>query len=257
MTKQAITFCVANHKGGVGKTTTSVTLATGFAALGYPTILLDCDGQGNVAQFLALEERPALYELIIQEKSPTAILQRIEGYPLLGIITGNQDTLEIENALNAGRRYNPATAIRQALTPFLKCNGKSTIIILDTAPSLSALQVSALNASDWLIIPASPEYASETGIAALVQAVADIQAVGSRLELLGILPTMVNSRSKEHKQTILDLRSAFPGFILPPVRRLMAIAEAPRTGKAIWDYDAHAAEDYGAVLASIVKRIGG
>lgn len=256
MNKTALTICVANHKGGVGKTTTSITLATGFAALGHPTILLDCDGQGNVAQFLALEERPALYELVIQEKPPASILQRIEGYPLLGVITGNQDTLEIENALNAGRRFNPTSAMRQALAPFLKCNGKSTIIILDTAPSLSALQVSALNASNWLIIPASPEYASETGVAALVQAVADLQGVGSHLELLGILPTLVNSRSNEHRQTIIEMRQAFPGLILPPVRRLIAIAEAPRTGKPIWDYDPHAAEDYGLVLANVIKRMG-
>lgn len=254
--KKAITICIANHKGGVGKTTTAINLATGFADLGHPTILLDCDGQGNVAQFLALEPRPALYELVIQEKPPASVLQRLDDYPLLGIITGNQDTLEIENALNSGRRFSPGSAIRNALTPFLKCNGKSTIIILDTAPSLSAIQVSALNAADWLIIPASPEYASETGIAALVQAVADLQEVGSQLELLGILPTMVDSRSNEHKQTILELRQAFPSLILHPVRRLIAIAEAPRAGQAIWNYDPRAAEDYGAVLAGVIKRIG-
>lgn len=255
--KKPIVICIANHKGGVGKTTTAVNLSTGLAGLGFPTVLLDCDSQGNVAQFLNLEQWPALYELVIQEKPPAAVTQRLDAYPLLRVVTGNQDTLEIENALNAGRRYVPATAMKSALAPFLKNgNGKPTIVVLDTAPSLSALQVSALNASDWLIIPASPEYASETGIVALVKAVAELQAVGSHLNLLGILPTMVDSRSKEHKQTILDLHQNFPDSVLRPIRRRIALAEAPRSGQPIWSYDGEAAEDYGAVLASVIKKIG-
>ena len=255
--KKPITLCIANHKGGVGKTTTAVNLATGLADLGHPTVLVDCDGQGNVAQFLALEQRPALYELVIQEKAPAAVIQRVEGYSLLGVVTGNQDTLEIENALNTGRRYQPATALRQALRPFLKNgNGKATVIIIDTAPSLSSIQISALNAADWLIIPASPEYASETGIAALVQAVADLQQAGSGLNLLGILPTLVDSRSNEHRQTIADLHAAFPDLVLPAVRRRIAIAEAPRSGRPIWSYDPEAAEDYGQVLAAVMQRAG-
>src|SRR5512147_2376556 len=144
MKKSAVTICIANHKGGVGKTTTAISLATGLADLNYPTVLIDCDGQGNIAQFLNLEQRPALYELVIQEKPAASVLQRIEGYPLLGVVTGNQDTLEIENALNSGRRLRPATALRQALQPFthpMRGNGKPTIIIIDTAPSLSAIQV--------------------------------------------------------------------------------------------------------------------
>lgn len=254
--KRSITITIANHKGGVAKTTTAITLATGLAGLGYPAVLIDCDGQGNVAQFLNLEQRPSLYELVIQEKPVASVLQRIEGYPLLGVVTGNQDTLEIENALNSGRRLRPATALRQALQPFMKSNGKPTIIIIDTAPSLSAIQISALNAANWLVIPASPEYASETGITALAQAVADLQQAGSGLNLLGILPTLVDVRSNEHRQTILDLREAFAGLVLPPVRRRIALAEAPRAGRPIWDYDAAAAEDYGVVLNAVMKRMG-
>lgn len=257
MKKRAITLCIANHKGGVGKTTTAVNLATGLADLGYPTVLVDCDGQGNVAQFLALEQRPALYELVIQGQPPAGVLQRVADYPLLGVVTGNQDTLEIEDALVRGRRFHTPTALRNALQPFLKAgNGKPTTIIIDTAPSLSSLQLSALNASDWLVIPASPEYASETGIAALVQAVADLQSAGSGLDLLGILPTLVDSRSNEHRQTIADLQAAFPDLVLPAVRRRIAIAEAPRAGKPIWSYDSEAAEDYGLVLAAVMKRVG-
>lgn len=252
-----ITLCIANHKGGVGKTTTAVTLAAGLAGLGHPTVLVDCDAQGNVAPFLDLEPWPALYELVIQEKPAAEVLQQVAGYPCLGVITGNQDTLEIEDALNRGRRFHPAAAMRDALRHFIKSNiSHSTVIILDTAPSLSSLQVSALNAADWLIVPASPEYASETGVAALIQAVAELQAAGSGLDLLGILPTLVDFRSNEHRQTIEELRQAYPGFVLPIVRRLIAIAEAPRQGRPIWDHNPRAAEDYALVLKAVMKGTG-
>lgn len=249
------TICIANHKGGVGKTTTAVTLATGLADLGQYVVLVDCDSQGNVAQFLDLESRPALYELVIQEKPPRTLIQEPAGYPLLSVVTGNQDTLEIEDALNRGRRLTPAAALREALRPFREASWPP-VIILDTAPSLSALQVSALSGADWLIVPAAPEFASETGVSALVQAVADLQQAGSKLDLLGILPTMVDRRSNEHKQGLADLEAAYPDFVLPAVRRLIAIAEAPREGKPIWAYNGQAAEDYGLVLAEVKRRVG-
>lgn len=254
---KATVITIANHKGGVGKTTTAVTLATGLAGLGHPTVLIDCDGQGSVAHFLALEARPALYELIVQERPATAIVQPVKGYPLLRVVTGNQDTFEVEDALNRGRRLSPATAFQVALQPF-HTNGKAkpTVIVLDTAPSLSSIQTSALNASDWLLIPASPEFASEMGVAALVRAVAELQELGSGLNLLGILPTMVDLRSKEHRQTINDLEAAFPGMVLHRVRRLIALAEAPRKGRAIWNYDLPGGEDYGVVLNQVIERAG-
>ncbi len=250
-----ITIVIANHKGGVGKTTTAITLATGLASFGYPTVLVDCDSQGSIAQFLNLEPRGALYELVVMQRPPKEVVQPLDGYPTLGVVTGNADTLEIEDALTRGRRLKTATAMQEALLPF-RTAARPTCIVIDTAPSLSNIQVSALNAADWLIIPASPEYAAEAGIAALVEAVAGLREAGSRLNLLGVLPTLVDSRSREHRDTIADLRQAFPNLVLPPVRRLIALAEAPRQGVPIWDYAPNAAEDYAAVLASVMKRLG-
>lgn len=249
------TICISNHKGGVGKTTTAVNLASGLAALEYPTILVDCDPQGNLASFLGLEPGPGFYDLLVTRAKPGEVVQRV-GSSKLGLVAGDSSTVDVETLLRTSSRFKPATALQEALRPFGGGGSKPTMIILDTAPSLSSVQVTALAAADWLIIPASPEYASETGITALVQAVAQLQEAGSALNLLGILPTMVDARSNEHKQTILDLGQAFPGLVLPPVRRLIAIAEAPRQGKSIWDYAPNAAEDYALVLSAVLKRIG-
>jgi chromosome partitioning protein len=248
---------IANQKGGVGKTTTAVVLATGFADLGYPTVLIDADSQGNVADFLNLEKRPALYELIIMQRRPKEIVQQVDGYPRLGVITGNEHTRQVENSLNAGIVHNPVTTFRDALTIFRSDNGaRHTLIVIDTAPSLSAIQVSALNAADWLLIPATPEFASETGINALVQAVADLKDAGSNLQLLGILPTMVQKNTTEHRETVKDLHNAFPGLVLPSVHRRIALGEMTRHGTPIWKYDPDAAIDYGLVLDDVQRRIG-
>jgi chromosome partitioning protein len=213
---------IANQKGGVGKTTTAVTMATGMASMGYATVLVDADSQGNAAQFLGLEPRPDLYRLMIQERPPAEVIQRVEAYPLLGVVAGNADTIEIEDALSRGRRLQTASALRLALSRF----GSKTAIIVDTAPSLSNIQVSALNAADWLIIPAIPEYAAETGVAALAQTVAALQEAGGKINLLGVLPTMVDSRSREHAETIARWAVRFPGLVLPMVRRLIAFGKA-------------------------------
>ena len=253
---------VANQKGGVGKTTTAVTLATGLSELGYPTILIDCDPQGNVASFLGLRPSSGLYQLVVEQRRPTDVIVHLteQGYPRLGLVAGDSATVDLETLLRTSTRLKPATAFCEALRPFraTKQAGKATVIILDTAPSLSSVQISALSVADWLLIPTSPEYASETGIGALVEAVAELKAGGANLNLLGILPTMVDARSREHRQTILELRQVFPNLVLPPVRRLIALAEAPRAGKPIWNYapKTEAALDYAAVLKEVIKRAG-
>lgn len=248
--------CISNHKGGVGKTTTAVNLASGLAAVGHPTLLIDCDPQGNAASFLGLEPEPGFYDLLVTRAKPGDVIRRV-GSSKLGLISGDVSTVDVETLLRTSARFDPATILREALEPFQNLAGRrSTIVILDTAPSLSSVQVAALAASDWLIIPASPEYAGETGILAVMQAAADLQAAGGGLNLMGVLPTMVDSRSNEHKQTIAHLKRSFPGLVLPPVRRLIALAEAPRHGLSIWDYAPNAAEDYAAVLGDVMKRIG-
>lgn len=253
MTKK-ITICIANHKGGVGKTTTAVTLGAGLAALGYPTVIIDCDPQGNVASFLGQSPAPGLFDLLVHRTKATDLVQRV-GESKLFLIPGDASTVDVETLLRTSTRYNPRTALKDALSSFVS-NGKPTVIIIDTAPSLSSVQIAALCAADWLLIPASPEFASETGIGALANAIGELQRGGCGVQLLGVLPTMVDLRSTEHRQTIGDLESAFPGLVLPPIRRRIAIAEAPREGKTIWEYDERAAVDYAAALVEVKRRVG-
>lgn len=258
MKKSVVTICIANHKGGVGKTTTAVSLATGLAGLNYPTVLIDCDPQGDAASFLNLAAGPGLYDLVVRRARPAEVVQRY-GETRLGIISNEpESTTDLETLLRTSPRIKPDTALRQDLAQFNSTNGKPTLIIIDTAPSLSAIQVMALYATDWLLIPASPEFASENGIAALTQTVTDLQSGGANLQLLGILPTMFDGRYKDHNQTVPQWEATFPGLILPVIRKLSAIAQAPRAGVSIWEYapKSEAAADYMAVLEEVKKRVG-
>jgi len=245
---------IANHKGGVGKTTTAVTLATGFADLGYPTLLVDTDPQGHVTEFLGMEPYSGLYQLIVADAKLSDVIRLPTGNKC-GVIGSDQRTVDVETMLRTSNFLDPTIILGEVLYPFTK-NNPNGIIIIDTAPTLSSLQLAALCAADWLLIPASPEYASEAGISGLTSTLDQLQKEGYNLKLLGILPTLIDSRSKEHAQTIQDLTSIFRNFILPPIRRLIAIAEAPRSGKPIWSYAPQATDDYTLVLAAVLKRIG-
>jgi chromosome partitioning protein len=264
--KKNITLVIANHKGGVGKTTTAVTLAAGLAALGYPALLVDCDPQGNVASFLGMDPGPGLYDLLISRMKPGELVRRGGAGGQAGgasasklyVIPGDSSTVDVETLLRTSTnpRNNPRTVLKDALSPYVSNNGRPTVIILDTAPSLSSVQIAALSAADWLLIPASPEFASETGIGALAQAVTELQRDGCGVKLLGILPTLVDGRSKEHKRTIAELEVAFPGLVFPPIHRRIALAEAPREGRTIWEYNEAAAVDYAAALVEVRRRVG-
>lgn len=248
---------VANQKGGTGKTTTAITLATGFTSLGKRVLLIDCDPQGNAAYFLGMRPAGALYDLVVKELPISKVAHPVPDFPALSIIRGNQDTEYIETLMKqGGGRVNRDDALYK---PLHSRNGREyDLAILDTAPSLSEVQRSAIRAADWLIIPAIPEYASEAGISQLAQTVKDLRRDGSQIQLLGILPMMVDSRSKEHAETIQDLKQVFPDLVLPQVRRLIALGEAPREGKPIWRYapNSEAAKDFAKVLVEVRDRVG-
>lgn len=249
--KKPIIITIANHKGGVGKTTTAVTLAAGLAGLGLHTVIIDCDVQGHVAPFLGMERRRSLYEFIIQEKAPD--LQVIGN---LSVLAGNEWTAELGRALDQSTLLDKNTALRDALK---RLPAETQIILIDTAPSVAAVQLSAINAADWLLIPAIPEFASEAGIMALSKMVAKMREKKiSTIDLLGVLPTMVQTRRTEHQQTIEAWKEKLAGLMLPEVRNLTELSEAPGRGQPIWTYAprSQGARDYARVLLSIRERLG-
>jgi chromosome partitioning protein len=251
------TIAIANQKGGVGKTTTAISLGSGLAALGHRVLLVDCDPQGSVAKFLGLDTAEDLFDWAVAHASISRVAVNVPDYESLFVIRGDQSTADVNTLLVSGsRRLNVATAIAGPLA--LAARAGFDLAILDTSPSLSEIQRSVLLAADWLIVPAIPEYASEAGVASLSRTVSELRNGGGRVHLLGILPTMVDSRSREHARTLADLDKVFPGLVLPRVRKLIPLGEAPRAGVPIWTYAprSEAALDYALVLKEVVNRVG-
>jgi len=176
----------------------------------HKTLLIDLDGQpGNATVFLGLDRGPGLSNLMIAKLPLQECLTLVPGYPHLRIIVSDETTLNVNVALSNPYQTIPAKdALRLALKP-LEGNG-SLHVILDTAPSLSHLQVAALGAADYLLVPTTPEYAAEAGVRQIAKLAKELQKQGSSLKLLGILPVMIDRRTIEHKLAMEEMEQAEP-----------------------------------------------
>lgn len=272
---KTITIAIANRKGGVGKTTTAVNLATGLdlmqkkvTELKSNIVLIDCDSQGHIAGFLNLRAKPCLHDFLIGQKSYHQVTQPVDGYPNLRVITGNEKTVDLEGVLlrellKLDHRDLLGTTVvsivRDAIERITEDPERKTIVIIDTAPGAALLQTAAVYAADWLLIPAVPEYASWDGLLRLTRRLPQMTEAGSRVNLLGILPVMFSSRRSEHNSIMEEWQKRFDAtperlkqmgqviigedgepkglpMVMLPIRSLVEIAEAPGRRKSIWRY---------------------
>jgi chromosome partitioning protein len=249
---------IANAKGGVAKTTTAISLATGLAALGHNTLLIDLDSQpGNATVFLGIARGPGLFNLIVAKRPPRECITPIPTYSKLGLIASDNTTLTVNTVLSSPALETPLKdALRARLEP-LSGNG-ALHVILDTAPSLSHLQVAALGAADYLLVPTTPEYAAEAGVNQIAHVTSELQAQGSKLRLLGVIPSMIDRRTTEHKNAVAEMKAAFGDLLYPEIGRTLKLGEAPRQGKPIWSHAprSRAARDYACILRRYLEDVG-
>jgi len=255
---------VAHRKGGVGKTTTVIHLATGLADLGLPTIAMDLDPQGNLGQFLGLGAAPDMYDLLMSRhpgRLLSSALMRVENYPKLAVIRGDDETKAAERALGAPEASRTLSVALQGIITAIKhqSNGTQVFVFLDTPPGLGSLQLAALTVSQYLIIPVNPSYASETGLPKIgeeIQALREKRGRGARL--IGILPTRYKRRALEHQEVLGGLRETFGDLLYPPVRDTVRLEETLARGVPVWNYDPTGigAQDYARVLVRLVRDLG-
>ncbi len=249
---------IANAKGGVGKSTTAATLATGLAGMGHRTLLIDLDSQpGNATVFLGLARGPGLFNLLVARRPLKECLTVVPGYPNLRLVASDDSTLTVNVVLSSPVQEVPLKdALRKALEP-LGGNG-SLHVILDTAPSLNHLQIAALGAADYLLVPTTPEYAAEAGVEQIAEVVEELRAGGSQLRLLGVIPAMIDRRTNEHKRAMEELEGVFGDLLYPEIGRTIKLGEAPRQGVPIWDHapDSRAARDYARVVRRYLDDVG-
>lgn len=250
-------ICIANQKGGVGKTTTAVSLAHGLSQKGKRVLLIDLDPQGQSATALGRSPEPGVFYLLTMGMTTpeTTFVQswiRSSGRQGLYLLPGDQQTMAAQTVLNAQDR--PISAIRNSISRFFK-DGLH-YILFDTAPSVGGIQERAVWASDLVIVPTATEFLSADGVSKVMHMMSVLQEKKNwQGNLLGILPTFYDEQTRESKATMDLLREKFGNGVLPPVHRATILRECAAEGRTVFEADAlcRAAKEYLALTQLVMK----
>ena len=233
MTGKAKVIAFANQKGGVAKTTTTLNLAAAFAEEGHRVLCIDMDPQGNLTMSQGIDPdtlEVSMFDVLVHDMSIREVIRRRE----VDVACSSIDLAgaEIAMSMKIGRERSLDKALREIHEDY-------DFICIDTPPSLGLLTINALTAADKVIVPVQCEYLSMRGLIQLQNTLSMIREnLNPDVDIAGILPTMVDSRTLHAKEAIEILEENFGDRVFGArIRKTIRFAEAPVKGMSVLKYD--------------------